>query len=267
MITIRSLTFNYPHSLPIFQDFNWEVQRSETWAILGPSGCGKTTLLYLLAGLLQPTRGEILIEGQPLRRPRPRTGLILQDYGLLPWATVRYNAELGLRVRDFYGPDGTHAPLDHQSADVTPWLERLGLAEHAEKFPAQLSGGQRQRVAIARTLALHPDLLLMDEPFSSLDAITREDLHNLTLSLCAEQNLTLIVVTHSIEEAVLLGQKILLLGAAPNSTAHIFANPGAGTGTHRNSEQYRNLCAILREEMQRPSLPSPEKKEGENETP
>jgi ABC-type nitrate/sulfonate/bicarbonate transport system ATPase subunit len=259
MISIRSLTFSYPHTPPIFQNFIWQVQRGETWTVLGPSGCGKTSLLYLLAGLLQPTSGEVLIEGQSLTRPRPRTGLILQDYGLLPWATVRDNAELGLRVRDFYGPDGTHAPPDHESADVTPWLARLGLAEHADKFPLQLSGGQRQRAAIARTLTLEPDLLLMDEPFSSLDAITREDLQNLTLSLCAEQNLTLVVVTHSIEEAVSLGRKILLLGVAPNLTARVFDNSNAGKSDHRNSDEYRELCVILREEMQRPSsLPSPE---------
>ena len=261
MISIRSLTFGYPHTPPIFQNFGWDVQRGETWTVLGSSGCGKTSLLYLLAGLLQPTSGDVLIEGQSLTRPRPRTGLILQDYGLLPWATVRDNAELGLRVRDFYGPDEIHAPRDHQSADATPWLARLGLADHADKFPSQLSGGQRQRAAIARTLALEPDLLLMDEPFSSLDAITREDLQNLTLSLCAEQNLTLVAVTHSIEEAVSLGRKILLLGAAPNSTARVFDNPNAGKSDHRNSDEYRGLCVALRDEMQRPSpspLPSPE---------
>jgi NitT/TauT family transport system ATP-binding protein len=250
MIRARNLTFGYPHAPPLFQDFNWTVQRGETWTILGPSGCGKTSLLYLLAGLTQPRSGSIEIDGQALARPRPRTGLILQDYGLLPWATVRDNAELGLRVRDFYGPDGTHAPRDHQSADATPWLARLGLAEHADKFPSQLSGGQRQRAAIARTLALEPDLLLMDEPFSSLDAITREDLQNLTLSLCAEQNLTLVAVTHAIEEAVSLGRKILLLGAAPNTAARVFENPNAGKSDHRNSEEYRELCVVLREEMQ-----------------
>ena len=250
MIQLDSLTFGYHHTTPLFQNFDWRVSRGETWAILGSSGCGKTSLLYLLAGLQKPTSGIVEIDGEMLTRPRPRTGLILQDYGLLPWATVRDNAELGLRVRDFYGPDEIHAPRDHQSADVTPWLTRLGLAEHADKFPSQLSGGQRQRAAIARTLALEPDLLLMDEPFSSLDAITREDLQNLTLSLCAEQNLTLVVVTHAIEEAVALGRKILLLGAAPNLLAHIFYNPNAGTSGHRNSEEYRELCVALREEMQ-----------------
>ncbi len=251
MILLRSLTFGYPHSAPLFQNFNWDIQRGETWAILGSSGCGKTTLLYLLAGLRAPNAGTIQIDGETLSRPRPRTGLILQDYGLLPWATVRENAELGLRVRDFYGLDGKHTPRDHRSKrDATLWLERLGLAEVADKFPAQISGGQRQRTAIARTLAVSPDLLLMDEPFSSLDAITREDLQNLTLSLCKEQNLTLVIVTHAIEEAASLGRKILLLGDAPNTSARVFENPKAGTRAHRNSDEYRKLCITLRRELQ-----------------
>lgn len=250
MIRTHILTFGYPHASPLFQDFNWQVSRGETWAILGSSGCGKTTLLYLLAGLLQPTRGEILIEGQSLTRPRPRTGLILQDYGLLPWATVHQNSELGLRVRDFYGPDGTHTPTDFQVDNRVPyWLERLGLSEVADKFPSQISGGQRQRTAIARTLAVSPDLLLMDEPFSSLDAITREDLQNLTLSLCEEQDLTLVIVTHAIEEAAALGRKILLLDTAPNMSALVFENPQAGQPNYRNTQAYHDLCALLWKEM------------------
>ncbi|MEW6240889.1 MAG: ABC transporter ATP-binding protein [Chloroflexota bacterium] len=250
MITTRDLTFGYPHTSPLFQNFNWQIQRGETWAILGPSGCGKTTLLYLLAGLRTPNAGQILVDNEALTRPRPRTGLILQDYGLLPWATVRENAELGLRVRDFYGPDGKHTPKDLRVENrVSHWLERLGLAEVTEKFPSQISGGQRQRTAIARTLALQPDLLLMDEPFSSLDAITREDLQTLTLSLCEEQNLTLVIVTHAIEEAASLGRKILLLGAAPNEEAHVFENPNAGREGYRNSLEYRELCETLWREM------------------
>ena len=250
MIRLASLTFGYPHTPPIFQNFNWEVQRGETWAILGSSGCGKSTLLYLLAGLRAPNAGRIEIDGETLSRPRPRTGLILQDYGLLPWATVRQNAELGLRVRGFYGPDGKHTPTDFRTENKVPyWLERLGLSEVADKFPSQLSGGQRQRTAIARTLAVSPDLLLMDEPFSSLDAITREDLQNLTLSLCEEQNLTLVIVTHAIEEAASLGKKILLLGDAPNQNARVFENPNAGQADHRNSGAYHDLCNLLWKEM------------------
>ncbi len=184
MIVLDTLTYAHAQGNPIFEDYSWKVDQGEAWAVLGPSGCGKTTLLYLLAGLRFPARGRLLIGGQPLSRPRPHTGLILQDYGLLPWATVRQNAELGLRIRSFYGPDGKHSPEDlHPDLEVDPWLERLGLLPVADKYPGQISGGQRQRTAIARTLALKPDLLLMDEPFSSLDAPTRESLQNLTLEL------------------------------------------------------------------------------------
>ena len=251
MIHLSSVTFTYPHGVPIFHDFTWRVAHGEAWAVLGPSGCGKTTLLYLLAGLQFPTSGQVLIDGKPLTRPRPHTGLILQDYGLLPWATVRQNAELGLRVRTFYGPDGTHAPEDFQPAvDVEPWLQRLGLAAIQDKYPGQTSGGQRQRTAIARTLALKPDLLLMDEPFASLDAPTRQGLQNLMLELWAEQKLTLVIVTHSIEEAAILGQKILLLGQPPNTTALVIENPGAAQPSFRDTSEYTDLCRELRQRME-----------------
>jgi NitT/TauT family transport system ATP-binding protein len=250
MIDLKSVTFAYPHTTPLFENFSFTICRGETWAILGPSGCGKTTLLYLLAGLRPPASGQISIEGEILTRPRPRSGLILQDYGLLPWSTVRENVELGIRVRKFYGEDGRHTPIDFQPGnDVPYWLKRLGINEVADKFPSQISGGQRQRTAIARTLALEPDLLLMDEPFSSLDAITRGDLQNLTLNLCAEQNLTLAIVTHAIEEAVGLGKKILLLGNAPNLTVRIFENPTAGQNGYRSSPAYHELCDLLWKEM------------------
>ena len=250
MIDLESVSFAYSHTSPLFEDFSLKICRGETWAILGPSGCGKTTLLYLLAGLRQPSWGRILIEGEQLHRPRPRTGLILQDYGLLPWSTVRQNVELGLRVRDFYGEDGRHTPVDFQPGnDVSYWLRRLGIDELADKFPSQISGGQRQRTAIARTLALEPDLLLMDEPFSSLDAVTRADLQNLTLNLCAEQNLTLVIVTHAIEEAIGLGQKILVLDEAPNRRGRIFENPNAGQSGHRSSPASHELYDLLWREM------------------
>jgi len=250
MIQLRSITFAYPDQPPIFQDFSWEIGRGETWAVLGPSGCGKSTLLSLLAGLVFPNSGEILIDGQALTRPRPHTGLIIQEYGLLPWATVRQNAELGQRIRTFYGPDGKHAPEDFRpEQSVTPWLERLGLLPLADKYPGQLSGGQRQRTAIARTLSLSPDLLLMDEPFSSLDAPTRESLQALTLTLQAEQNLTLVIVTHAIEEAAILGERILLLGKPPNVTPRVILNPGMRAPNYRESEAYTLICRQLRHQM------------------
>jgi NitT/TauT family transport system ATP-binding protein len=254
MIKIEKLTFHYPDGTPVFGRFDWQVQRGETWAVLGPSGCGKTTLLYLLAGLLQPDSGSILIEGKHLERPRPRTGLILQDYGLLPWATVAENARLGLRVRAFYGPDGRHAPSDEDAAAglarVEPWLERLGLLELKDQYPSQLSGGQRQRTAIARTLALNPDLLLMDEPFASLDAPTRESLQDLVLDLWKEHDLTTIIVTHTIEEAAVLGRKILVMLQPPIETALVIDNPTAGTSGYRNTDAFQNTAAILRSALE-----------------
>jgi len=229
MISVRSLGFAWPSSPPLFEGFDLEIGAGETWAILGSSGCGKTSMLTLLAGLLAPGSGEIRINGERLVRPRPRTGLILQDYGLLPWATLRDNAGLGLRVRRFYGPDGVHAPrAASPGRGVDYWLERLAIADIAGRYPGEVSGGQRQRTAIARTLALDPDLLLMDEPFSSLDALIREDLQDLTLELCGEGGLTLVLVTHSIEEAARVGRRILLLGKAPNREAQVFDNPAFG---------------------------------------
>lgn len=256
MISVESLTYSYQPargepSIPIFEDFNWQVGRGEAWVILGPSGCGKTTLLYLLAGLRFPVAGRVLIDGQPLARPRPRTGLILQDHGLLPWQTVRDNVLLGLKLRDFYGPDGKHAPDERiDPSTVEPWLVRLGLSNLRNKYPHQISGGQRQRTAIARTLALQPDLLLMDEPFASLDAPTRQSLQDLTLELWSEQQLTLVVVTHTIEEAAILGRKILLLHQPPNQKTTVIENPGAGESGFRDTAAYLALCRDLRQEME-----------------
>jgi NitT/TauT family transport system ATP-binding protein len=156
-----------------------------------------------------------------------------------------------LNVRRFYGPDGKHAPAQALApTSVDTWLKRLGIHAIADKFPGQISGGQRQRTAIARTLALQPDLLLMDEPFSSLDAPTRESLQALTLELKTEQSLSLVIVTHAIEEAAIMGRKILLLGQPPNREAVVIDNPGSEDPTYRNSSAYLALCQELRSRME-----------------
>jgi len=254
MVTLDRLTFRYgPRSTPIFQDFSWTVREGESWSIIGPSGCGKTTLLTLIAGLRRTTAGAITVGGTRIERPRPETGLILQDYGLLPWATVEDNVALGLRVRRFYGPDGTHAPraekvLGRRAARevVEGWLRRLNIEEQRSRYPGAISGGQRQRTAIARTLALQPDLLLMDEPFSSLDAPTREDLQNLILQLQREIRLTSIIVTHAIEEAAILGRQILVLGQPPNTAPVVVPNPESGAPSFRSTGIFLDRCNQLR---------------------
>jgi NitT/TauT family transport system ATP-binding protein len=260
MIELAELSFAYPDQPPVFDAFSWHVEAGEIWSVLGPSGCGKSTLLLLLAGLLEPQAGKVVIGGRCISRPRPRTGLILQEYGLLPWATVYDNVALGLRIRRFYGPDGRHVPQDghvdrseaHRRVDY--WLARLGIAGLADKYPGQISGGQRQRAAIARTLALQPDLLLMDEPFSSLDAPTRESLQTLTLELCAEAGLTVVLVTHNIEEAAFIGQHVLLLHDPANQEAKTVDNRHTADEAYRCSAPYQAACSSLREEIERAPL-------------
>ena len=256
MIEIEGLTFAYPgQRVPVFEDFTWYVAQGEAWAVIGPSGCGKSTLLYLIAGLRQPQAGRITVNGErvPRRQNRGKTGLVLQDFGLLPWATVRQNAELGLRIRRFYGQEqnGRRSVrpglTGSETVDpVTFWLQRLGIADLADKYPAQLSGGQRQRTAIARTLAVDPDVLLMDEPFSALDALTREDLQRLMVELRAEIGVTTVIVTHNIEEAVFLGQRILVLGTPPNRETIVIENPDAGREAYRHEPAFLEKCKALR---------------------
>jgi NitT/TauT family transport system ATP-binding protein len=251
MIEFDQVSFGYPHGTQLFDRYDWSVKQGQSWAVLGPSGCGKTTLLYLLAGLQFPTAGQIRVDGKSMARPRPETGLILQDYGLLPWNTVMENIYLGLRIRQFYGPDGKHAPMipGGSREDALRWVERLGLGGLENQYPGQLSGGQRQRVAIARTLVLRPDLLLMDEPFSSLDAPTRLGLRYLTLALWREQRFTFVVVTHAIEEAAHLGQYILVLGRPPHTRAEIIQNPVFGKADYSEQDDYRALTQALRQRM------------------
>jgi len=255
MISLDEVAFSYPRRPPVFEKFSWNAERGEIWTVLGPSGCGKSTLLLLLAGLVHAQEGSLAINGQELARPRPETGLILQEYGLLPWATIRENVALGLRIRSFYGPDGRHAPHDvcvnQADADsrVEHWLQRLDIADVAGHAPGRVSGGQRQRAAIARALVLQPDLLLMDEPFSALDAPTRESLQLLTLSLCVEAGLTVVLVTHSIEEATFVGQNILLLSEPPNTKAGVIENPHTANSDYRASATYQATCTQLRQKL------------------
>lgn len=252
MITLDNISYEYGDSKPIFAGFSLQISRGEAWAILGPSGGGKTTLLLLLAGMLAPCSGQVVIDGEVITRARPRTGLVLQDHGLLPWATVRENTELGLKIRSYYGPDGRHSPKDmdydseRQAARVDYWLGWLGIRQFSAKYPAELSRGQRQRAAIARTLVLEPDLLLMDEPFSALDVPIREELQKVVNDFHRESGLTSVTVTHDIQEAVVLGEKILVVGNRGNSQPVVVTNPLAGSNDRRQDPDFLRCCAELK---------------------
>jgi NitT/TauT family transport system ATP-binding protein len=215
-----------------------ELADGESVALIGPSGCGKSTFLLALAGLLRVTGGSIQVAGEPLEAPRLRTGLILQDFGLLPWKTVLQNAELGLLIR--------HYPVAERRARAIAALERVGLAGFTGLYPSELSGGMRQRLALARALALDADLLLMDEPLSALDALTREDLQDLLLALWEDRRHTAVLVTHSIEEAVYLGHRVLVMTPRPGRTASVVDNPGMGAPSYRQSEAFYAKCVEVR---------------------
>lgn len=220
---------------------SFRVARGETCAVIGPSGCGKSTLLYVLAGLLRNFQGQVVVAGEAVKPGRRKTALILQDYGLLPWKNVFANAELGLELRG--------VPRAEREARVTRILRELGLYELRRLFPGQLSGGQRQRVAIARALALEPDLLLMDEPFSSLDALTREALQDNLLEIWHRTGCTIVLVTHSIEEAAFLGRQVVVLSPRPGRVVATHLNPGAGKSSWRQEPEFHRVCSFLRQQL------------------
>ncbi len=252
MIDIQELFFHYGNGVDLFRNFSLQVNRGEAWTMIGPSGCGKSTLLLIIAGLKRPTGGKVSVAGQHITRARPSTGLVLQDHGLLPWATIEKNSRLGLEVRKFYGPDGKHSPADlkfdkdDDDQRVNYWLNWLGIDNLKTMYPSQLSRGQRQRAAIARTLVLQPDLLLMDEPFSALDAPIREELQKVMNNFHLESGLTSLTVTHDIEEAVVLGEKILVLSDRCNSKPMILENHFSGKSEKRNSSEFTDRCRALK---------------------
>ena len=193
------------------------VPRGGTCAIIGPSGCGKSTLLRILSGIASNYTGEVLLAGAPVDPKRQTIGFIPQNYGLLPWKTVADNIRLSWRVRH---PETPNPP------DEETMLGRLGLgAELLNRFPRELSGGQQQRASLARAFLLRPDVLMMYEPFSALDAITREEMQEVFFSLWRAQAVTTVLVTHYIEEALYLGQTVVVLSAAPGRVRAVVENP------------------------------------------
>lgn len=190
-------------------DISFEMNRGELVCIVGPSGCGKTTLLKCIAGLLTPTAGLIELSGAKVTSPPPNMALVFQEYGrsLYPWMTVRGNVELPLK----------HKKIGKVERDriIDDALEAVGLDRSAKSYPWQLSGGMQQRVAIARAVAYHPEVLIMDEPFAAVDAQTRADLEDLVRALHLERGMSILFVTHDIDESVYLGERVVVLSSSP----------------------------------------------------
>lgn len=211
---------------PVLNRLSFSLFPQETISVIGPSGCGKTTLLYILAGLEAPTTGSVMLGGRDARYSKGRTAFILQHFGLFPWKTVFENVALGLNLQ-------RRAKAEINDV-VRAGLNEMGLGNLGDRYPVQLSGGQRQRVAIARALAASPEILLMDEPFSSLDALNRERLQNTMLEMWHRRRLTYIIVTHSVEEAVFLGRTIMVLSDRPTVCKTVIRNAHFGeTGLRR----------------------------------
>ena len=190
-------------------DLTFSVEASELVCVVGPSGCGKTTLLRCIAGLLEPTGGEVLLQGTRVAGPPPDLAVVFQEYGrsLFPWMTVRGNVELPLRSK--------RLGRDRRDELVTGALAAVGLGDVHDAYPWQLSGGMQQRVAIARAVAYEPHVLLMDEPFAAVDAQTRAELEDLVRAVWRRTGVTIVFVTHDIDEAVYLGQRVLVLSSSP----------------------------------------------------
>jgi NitT/TauT family transport system ATP-binding protein len=190
-------------------DVSFVMEAGELVCVVGPSGCGKTTLLKCVAGLLRPTSGRVEMDGAPVTGPSPAISVVFQEYGrsLYPWLTVRGNVELPLR----------HKRLSRAAREtlVSDAIEAVGLTDVARSHPWQLSGGMQQRVAIARAVAYEPEVLIMDEPFAAVDAQTRADLEDLVRDLHAQRKISIIFVTHDIDESVYLGERVLVLSASP----------------------------------------------------
>ena len=207
--------------LQVVDDVTYDIREGEFVAVIGPSGCGKTTMMNMLAGFVSPTRGSVLLDGKPVAGPGPERGVIFQEYGVFPWLTVRDNIAFGLGLR------ANRKPPAEVDAICERYMQLMGLAEFAGAFPKTLSGGMRQRLAIARAYAVRPEFLLMDEPFGALDAQTRSHMQNLLLEVLETERKTVMLITHSVEEAIYLASKIVMVTARPARVREIIEVPFA----------------------------------------
>jgi NitT/TauT family transport system ATP-binding protein len=201
----------------VFDHVSVEIHRREFFSIIGPSGCGKSTFIRIVAGLEDASGGEIRLDGKPIHGPGPDRGMVFQGYTLFPWRTVKQNVMFGLEMG---GKDSSTA-----DAEARQWLDMVGLAKFENSYPHELSGGMKQRVAIARALANNPRILIMDEPFGALDAQTRCKMQSYLLQIWRKVDVTILFITHDLEEACYMSDRIMVLGVNPGGVREIIENP------------------------------------------
>jgi NitT/TauT family transport system ATP-binding protein len=201
----------------VFDDVSLDIHRREFICIIGASGCGKSTLIRIAAGLEEASGGEMLLDGKPVRGPGQERGMVFQGYTLFPWRTVTQNVMFGLQMRG--------RSLDAAESEARQWLEMVGLLKFEHAYPHELSGGMKQRVAIARALANEPRILLMDEPFGALDALTRCKMQSYLLQIWRKVDVTILFITHDLDEACYLADRIVVMGTNPGRVLEVINNP------------------------------------------
>lgn len=228
IIEVKGISKTYEGGTEALRNVNIAFPRGELTTLLGPSGCGKTTLLKIIAGLIEPTVGEVLIEGKRIDGPGAERAFVFQDFALMPWATVLRNVAFGLELR--------RVPKNERLEIAKKYIDKVELSGFETRYPHELSGGMRQRVGLARALAVDAKILLMDEPFASVDEQTRRKFQEDLINLLKTEKMTVLFVTHSIEEAVYLSDQVALMTPRPGSIMHIF-NTKLDHG--RNPEEIR----------------------------
>ncbi len=220
-LRVEGLTKVYPGATePVFEDLNFSIGRGEFVCIIGHSGCGKTTILNVLAGLERASAGNVIMDNREIAGPSLDRGVVFQGHALMPWLTVRRNIAFAVKSR---WPDWSAAQVD---AQVMRFVEMVGLGAAIDKKPSQLSGGMKQRVGVARAFAIQPKMLLLDEPFGALDALTRGTIQDELLRICAQTQQTVFMITHDVDEAILLADAILLMSNGPRArVAEVVRNP------------------------------------------
>ncbi len=211
-VRFENVGVDFPTSqgpMRVLDDVSFDIRQGEFVSIIGPSGCGKTTLMNILGGFVAPTQGRVLLDGKPVHGPGPDRGVIFQEYGVFPWLTVRQNIAFGLKL------GASKVGAAEREATVARYMKLMGLADFADHYPKHLSGGMRQRLAIARAYAVRPEFLLMDEPFGALDAQTRSAMQDLLLEVLQTEGKTVMLITHSVEEAIYLSSRIVVVTARP----------------------------------------------------